>query len=252
MVDIQEWLDYLNSNVNKSLYVWGANGESIVTLLPQLTAKESSVKNLNRVLTLLQKRLLENGNIFEISCMDCSGLFMGFALKHNIFKYDMTANTLYNSIPNKISLSNVQVGDFLFKGTDTNKTHVGYAISEDLLVEAKDRDVGVVITKISKGSWKYAARPYWWTGSKLPNKQPKEIVTLTRELRYTTPLMAGDDVKLIQNKLNDLNFNCGEADGLFGKKTETSVKNFQVSANLTSDGIVGRKTAEKLGFKWNE
>ena len=37
---------------------------------------------------------------------------------------------------------------------------------------------------------------------------------------------------------------------MFGNKTSIAVKNFQTDKGLTVDGIVGRKTAEALGFIW--
>lgn len=50
----------------------------------------------------------------------------------------------------------------------------------------------------------------------------------------------GDDVKKLQEKLGLL------ADGDFGLKTETAIKNFQTKNGLTPDGIVGPKTWEKI------
>ena len=63
--------------------------------------------------------------------------------------------------------------------------------------------------------------------------------------------MEGEDVKKVQEKLNALEFNCGSADGIFGKKTEIAVKNFQNDKNLDINrkGVVGKKTAKALGFE---
>jgi peptidoglycan hydrolase-like protein with peptidoglycan-binding domain len=63
-------------------------------------------------------------------------------------------------------------------------------------------------------------------------------------------MMKGDDVYNAQKLLNDKGYSCGTADGVFGRKTEIATKNFQIDNGLTSDGIIGKKTAEKLGFKW--
>lgn len=58
--------------------------------------------------------------------------------------------------------------------------------------------------------------------------------------------MSGDDIKAIQCKLSELNYQL-VADGCFGKTTETAVIAYQKSVGLTPDGIVGEKTREKLG-----
>ena len=52
----------------------------------------------------------------------------------------------------------------------------------------------------------------------------------------------GEAVRALQGILNAVGFNCGEADGSFGSKTDSAVKAFQKSNNLTADGVVGKKT----------
>ena len=67
----------------------------------------------------------------------------------------------------------------------------------------------------------------------------------TQALLYSTeyrPLQygsSGDDVKELQTRLNKLGFECGAADGIFGKKTLAGVKAFQLAHNLTVDGKFG-------------
>ena len=58
--------------------------------------------------------------------------------------------------------------------------------------------------------------------------------------------MRGDDVVVLQVKLNALGYDCGTADGVFGKKTEAAVKAFQADNELVSDGIVGPATWDML------
>jgi peptidoglycan hydrolase-like protein with peptidoglycan-binding domain len=41
-----------------------------------------------------------------------------------------------------------------------------------------------------------------------------------------------------------------DEDGEFGPKTAAEVVRYQSKKKLTPDGIVGRKTAEALGFWW--
>lgn len=56
----------------------------------------------------------------------------------------------------------------------------------------------------------------------------------------------GDAVKEVQNLLNQKGYDCGTADGIFGTKTEASVKAFQKANGLTVDGVVGDKTLAAL------
>ena len=70
--------------------------------------------------------------------------------------------------------------------------------------------------------------------------------TYTRILKVTSPLMQGDDVKAVQNKLNSLGYNCGTADGYYGNATRTAVISFQSAKGLTADGEVGPATWNAL------
>ena len=55
----------------------------------------------------------------------------------------------------------------------------------------------------------------------------------------------GDDVKLLQHRLNILGSQLAE-DGIWGVKTDQAVRNYQYKAGLTMDGIVGPKTQAAL------
>ena len=70
--------------------------------------------------------------------------------------------------------------------------------------------------------------------------------THTRILKVTSPLMQGDDVKAVQNKLNSLGYNCGTADGYYGNATKSAVISFQSAKGLTADGEVGPATWSAL------
>lgn len=244
-ITLKEWLDYLESRVDVDLYVWGANGETLIELLPKLCDMETSEKNVDRTLTLLQKRLKNNVNIYQIRCEDCSGLAVKYLLEKGVITSDVTADGFYKLIKEKVALNNVKAGDYLFMGSDDKKTHVGYAINNIYAIESKGRDDGVVTTKISERGWGWAKRPDWYTDTPEPKKP-----ILKRELYLSNPYMRGDDVEDAQVLLSDKGYNPGSIDGIFGKKTEIGTKNFQSDNGLTIDGIIGKKTAEKLGFKW--
>jgi peptidoglycan L-alanyl-D-glutamate endopeptidase CwlK len=58
----------------------------------------------------------------------------------------------------------------------------------------------------------------------------------------------GADVKKLQNRLRELGFNPGIADGDFGAGTAAALRAFQASEGLLPDAIAGKKTIEALGF----
>ncbi|MBR3646559.1 MAG: peptidoglycan-binding protein [Lachnospiraceae bacterium] len=249
-VKLQSWLDYLKSRVGIDVYVWGGNGELIVNLLPKLVEMEKSghtekeaLNNLDRLNTLLQKRLFDKIDIYSIRGEDCSGLGVKFLLDNGIIKGDTNCNGLYSLTKGQpVKFENVEAGDFLFEGNDDNKWHIGYAIDNKYAIECQNHDLGVVKTAIAERKWKYATRPNWYESDKY---------VLTRILRYTDPLMMGEDVKEVQKRLNELGYNCGTADGIFGRKTDFASRDFKQDAGLRHEtGTIGKKTAEKLGFVW--
>lgn len=69
---------------------------------------------------------------------------------------------------------------------------------------------------------------------------------LTRVLKLTSPNMRGEDVRWAQERLNELGYNCGKADGIFGQGTDKAVKAFQRANGLSQDGDIGPKTWAKL------
>ena len=68
----------------------------------------------------------------------------------------------------------------------------------------------------------------------------------------------GEAVKLLQKKLDLLNYYCGEIDGKYGAATAAAVRSFQFDHDLQADGIVGAKTwallltEEQTEQKWQE
>ena len=56
----------------------------------------------------------------------------------------------------------------------------------------------------------------------------------------------GEFVKLVQLMLNEKEYSCGSADGIFGTKTESAVRSYQKAKGLLVDGIVGTNTYAKL------
>ena len=62
----------------------------------------------------------------------------------------------------------------------------------------------------------------------------------------------GDAVLALQQKLIDLGYLGGTADGKFGDETEKAVRNFQQKNGLKADGLAGKKTMAALGKARND
>ena len=71
-------------------------------------------------------------------------------------------------------------------------------------------------------------------------------VSYTRPIQLKSPQMYGEDVKAVQKKLNELNYDAGTVDGYYGPTGVAAVKDFQGRNGLTVDGSVGPATWNKL------
>ncbi len=55
----------------------------------------------------------------------------------------------------------------------------------------------------------------------------------------SSPMLRGDDVAELQQRLGALGFDAGRVDGIFGPETAAALQSFQRNAGLPSDGIFG-------------
>ena len=58
--------------------------------------------------------------------------------------------------------------------------------------------------------------------------------------------ITGSEVVQVQTELNYLGYNVGKVDGIFGSNTQGAVKAFQSAQSLSSDGVVGPITGNRL------
>jgi N-acetylmuramoyl-L-alanine amidase len=67
-----------------------------------------------------------------------------------------------------------------------------------------------------------------------------------RFLYRRTPMLRGDDVAELQQRLSALGFDSGRVDGIFGDTTSSALAEFQRNAGLPVDGIAGGSTVSEL------
>src|SRR5690606_9810545 len=56
----------------------------------------------------------------------------------------------------------------------------------------------------------------------------------------------GDDVRQLQERLLELGYDLGRADGIFGRRTAAALANFQREVGLVADGVCGPLTMAAL------
>lgn len=214
-------------------YIWGTSGQVWTQAKQNAATRDMTVK-------YGQKWVGK-------TVSDCSGLFVwgfkqfGESIYHG-------SNTIWNKYCSKQGkLKNGQRTDgialrpgtavFLYNGT--KRHHIGLYVGDDMCVEAKGTINGVVMSKSDHwDEWgELAAVDY----SDIPEEPiPVQHPTLRRGDR-------GEEVRQLQQQLNDAGYNCGKVDGIFGSGTESSVKALQADNGLKADGICGLKTWAVLG-----
>lgn len=236
---IGTFTDLAKGQVNKGIYVWGANGELLSSISPSwIKSHETSTDNYNKALKMYEERK----GISGARAFDCSGLVC-WALRECGAKekgFDKTAEGL-RQMCSKLTRSQLQSGDLCFKVSDGKAHHVGVYVGGQI-VEAKGRAYGVVSSALTSSWGAFGRLNIKW------DEEPKTF-TLTRLLKKGCK---GDDVKELQKKLMSLGYKLPKygADGDFGSETDKYVRQFQVDKKLKADGIVGKDTCAKLGWIW--
>lgn len=241
---LSDFIKYLESHVNKSIYVWGGQGENLSKLTEaKIRSMETSTTNANRAIKLWKKRK----DIKGAKAFDCSGLGVNWFMLKGLLSYDTTAHGLMGKCT-LIQKSHVRKGDWVFKcySSSGRAYHIGYVVDDDLnVIESLGRDDGVVKRPLSKGGWNKFGRPSYFKDEIADKSEQAEHACFNRELKKGCK---GDDVIALQKLLNKYD-NIAE-DGDFGTKTKAAVIAFQKKKGLKADGIAGEKTITALGGEW--
>lgn len=263
---LQDFLNYLEEQkTNGSIYVWGAQGQGGETISENwIRRMETSRSNADRAIAFWKKRKAEGKNVLR--AFDCSGLIVYFFQNlKGVLKSDTNAHGL-KGMCGQVSQAQLLPGDFVFRvytsGANKGKAyHVGVVVDEEKnVIEAKGRDYGVVKRPLNAeaGYWNAFGRPGFLKaeieGGTVASQPAAASWELCRLLKKTSPLMKGEDVRVVQRALISRGYSCGTsgADGQFGTGTENAVKAFQKANWMAADGIVGQNTCEKLGGVWKD
>lgn len=240
------------TQVDRSCYVWGAEGQNLdgmsdpakwITAQETTGDAETRARNVKR--DLKRYATLKAKGIDPILCFDCSG-FVYWALKpFGLVTGRRSAAGYYAQTEHK-TRGELHAGDLLFVWNGQKICHVGIYAGNDRAIHCKGRDTGVIEEALSRHGWnRYGKVKGMYDDEPI---DPSAYV-FTRPLKYGC---VGDDVV----ELKKLLIAHGYCDGItidtpssvsYGGKTRALVRQYQGDNGLTVDGIAGRATITSLG-----
>lgn len=153
MTLIEKFEELLRSQVNRGIYVWGANGENLCEMQdPEawIRSKETSAENAERAIKLYRKR--KAAGVKEIRAFDCSGLVYWALKTLGLIDKDASSRGLYK-LCTPIEEEELKPGDLVFHDDGKQIVHVGAWVTGGYQIESMGRDVGVVKSRRKAGYW---------------------------------------------------------------------------------------------------
>ena len=154
MSKAEDFIKLLESQVNKGIYVWGANGEDLNSMSNPYTwirGKETSTADADRAIHLYDTR--KNNGVDPIRAFDCSGLMYWAGKQVGVFPKDITSRGIW-ALCKDADPNNLKPGDFLFRtGDDGVVRHVGCYIGGGYYIDSAGRDIGVRKDSYKPSKW---------------------------------------------------------------------------------------------------
>ena len=247
-----EVIERARSQIDRSCYVWGAEGQDLNAMsdpVKWIKAQETTgdrARNVARDLAQYEKLMRKGYD--PILCFDCSG-FVYWTLKpFGLVTGRRSAAGYYAQAEHK-TRGQLRAGDLLFVWNGTKICHVGIYAGNDRAIHCKGRDTGVIEEGIGKHGWNRYGKVKGMYDDDPPQPVPPGTYVFTRTLRYGDK---GEDVVELKRLLITHGYTEGitidtASSPVYGGQTRARVKEYQRANDLVVDGIAGKNTITSLG-----
>lgn len=214
-------------------YVFGAWGEECTPSGRRRRASDAHPTIVSKCPALNGRSCSDCQWGIRVRMFDCRGFTHWLLEQVGISISGQGATSQYNTAGNWIRRGEIrQMPDCVccvFRRKDGKMEHTGMHVGGGVVI-----DCSTGVSSVGMRGWTHYGIP---NGLYSEEEIPVDVVkpTLRKGDR-------GDDVKLLQDRLNELGYDCGTADGVFGTLTKNAVVRFQTDHSLNPDGIVGPKT----------
>ena len=230
---MEPYINYLNSEVDRAIYVRGAQGENLSSMAdPALwitqmettrrgdyykTHKAECERNAERAIALYRARVA--AGVTDIRAFDCSGLTVCYGLDMELINKDYTAAGIYAKLCKPISGPATIRGQLVFRagnGTPAGITHMGTYVGDGFVIESIGRDYGVIRQRYKPEDWTFTGE---WP----------QLMECCVDPQPITAALNGGAMRELQEALNaldypDADFHPLDADGKYGKKTAAALE----------------------------
>lgn len=215
-------------------YVYGAQGELYTPELAEkwLNAGRKAPNGYEREEYFLKLC----ARWFGTYVADCSGSIIAAIRRYVPNFADRTANTMkrqFTEIGKISTIPEIRGLAVWYSG------HIGVYVGNGNVIEFRGTKYGCVKTALTSRHWQYWGKLAGVTYIDTIKQITVSLPVLSKDMRLS-------QVKTMQQLLNANKFNCGEADGIFGSKTETALTAYQTDNGLEADGICGKNTWARL------
>ena len=215
-------------------YVFGAWGEECTPQARRRRARDDHPTIVSKCPALSGRGTCADCNWgIGVRMYDCRGFTAWLLRQVGLDLTGQGATSQYNTKANWMRRGEINVMPdcvcCVFRRKGSSMEHTGMHVGGGVVI-----DCSTGVSSVGMRGWTHYGIP---VGLYSEEEIPMETVkpTLRKGDR-------GDEVKALQERLNSLGYDCGEADGVFGTRTKNAVVRFQTDHQLDPDGVVGRKT----------
>ena len=230
-----------------SPYVWRGAGEKLTKNNYEsfIDKNETSDRNKKRAKDFCKK--LFDAGVKEMTVFDCSGYISKALMAAGLRTWRANCDYLWDKC---VRVKHPRDFTLLFRTSITDpedETHIGVYLN-GYQYHAKGRDVGVVREPFVEG--------FWDKFGDYDGLYPLLNPSYSIGTKIKSPMYGKKEVKILKKllKANGYGLNLDENNGNYLQKTKDAVLQFQRDYffdESEADGIVGKKTVEALGGKWD-